>query len=105
MCRFFSTSIGTKSSHFCTPFASECNSLKQNRNWQLEGEVFAVKLPDGNGYCPGGTTPLYRLYNNGRSGAPNHRYTTSANIRSQMVGQGWAPEGAGSLGVIGCVPL
>jgi hypothetical protein len=47
--------------------------------------------------------PLYRLYNDGQTGAPNHRYTTRATIRSQMVALGWVPEGSG-IGVIGCVP-
>jgi hypothetical protein len=104
VCRFFSTSFAPKSSHFYTPFASECNTVKQNRDWQFEGEVLAMKAPDVSGNCPAGTVPLYRLYNNGRGGAPNHRYTTSTTIRGQMVSQGFIPEGYGVLGVIGCVP-
>ena len=103
VCRFFSTNFSPRSSHFYTASGGECSSVKTNANWEFEGEVFALKLPDGSGACPWGTTPLYRLYNNGRSGAPNHRYTTSTAIRSQMIGQGWIPEGMGSQGVIGCV--
>jgi hypothetical protein len=49
--------------------------------------------------------PIYRLYNNGPGGAPNHRYTTSDAIRAQMIAQGWIPEGYGPLGVIMCSPV
>jgi hypothetical protein len=37
---------------------------------------------------PAGTRLLYRLYNQGQTGAPNHRYTISLAIRSQMIAQG-----------------
>ena len=46
--------------------------------------------------------PLYRLYNDGMGGAPNHRYTTSLTVRAAMIEAGWIPEGSG-IGVIGCV--
>jgi len=67
--------------------------------------VFAVAPPDAAGGCQTGTQPLYRLYNDGKGAAPNHRYTTSASTRSAMIGQGWIPEGVGPLGVIACVPV
>jgi hypothetical protein len=51
-----------------------------------------------------GTQPLYRLYNNGQGGAPNHRYTTRIDVRQQMITQGWVSEGYGPLGAIACVP-
>lgn len=47
---------------------------------------------------------VYRLFNNGQGGAPNHRYTTSLDTRASMISQGWVPEGAGTIGVIACVP-
>jgi hypothetical protein len=104
VCRFWSgQTFVPKSSHFYTPIAAECAKVKGNRDWLFEGEVFAMALPDSAGACAGGTVPLYRLYNDGQTGAPNHRYTTRATIRSQMVGLGWVPEGSG-IGVIGCVP-
>ena len=93
-----------KSSHFYTPIAGECDTVKGNPDWQFEGKVFAMKLPDGAANCPAGTVALYRLHNDGHGGAPNHRYTTSLTIRSQMLGQGSISEGSGTLGVIGCVP-
>lgn len=102
VCRFFSTAFDPKSSHFYTPYASECATVKTNPNWQFEGEVFNVDLP-GAGECATNRTPLYRLYNNGQGGAHNHRYTTDLSVRTQMMGLGWIPEGDG-IGVIACVP-
>ena len=55
------------------------------------------------GTCAPPSVPLYRLYNNGSGGAPNHRYTTQTDVRTQMIGQGWTPEGLG-IGVVACVP-
>jgi len=55
-----------------------------------------MMLPDAAGNCRGGTVPLYRLYNDGKTGAPNHRYTTSLAVRAEMVAQGWIPEGSGN---------
>ena len=104
VCRFWSgRTFVPKSSHFYTPIAAECATDRGNRDWQFEGEVFALILPDSTGACGWGTTPLYRLYNNGVTAAPNHRYTTSLQVRSEMVAQGWTPEGVG-IGVVGCVP-
>ena len=105
VCRFFSASFAPKSSHFYTPFPDECATVQANPNWTFEGIAFHVQLPTFNGNCLSGTQPLYRLYNNGQSGAPNHRYTTSLNVREQMLLQGWIPEGAPPLGVIACVPI
>lgn len=104
VCRFFTTAFAPRSSHFYTPFADECAFVRNNPVWQYEGIVAFVQLPTPGGVCDG-AIPLYRLYNNGVTGAPNHRYTTSLSIRSQMMAQGWIPEGAGGLGVIACVPV
>jgi hypothetical protein len=103
VCRFFSTAFGLKSSHFYTPDASECALVKQNPNWQFEAAVFGVMQPAADGSCGVGLQPLYRLYNDGQGGAPNHRYTTSLATFFEMQGKGWKPEGSG-VGVIACVP-
>jgi hypothetical protein len=50
-------------------------------------------------------TPVYRLYNNGQGGAPNHRYTIDLTVRAQMIAQGWVPEGRGPNAVEMCSPL
>jgi hypothetical protein len=47
---------------------------------------------------------VFRLYNNGQGGAPNHRYTTDAAVRAAMIAAGWAPEGYGPQGVALCSP-
>jgi hypothetical protein len=105
VCRFFSTSFAPRSSHFYTPFATECEIVKTNPDWLLEGEVFSIPVPDLAGSCPAGTVPVYRLYNDGQGGAPNHRYTTDFAVRAQMIAHGWVPEGYGDLGVIMCSPI
>ena len=99
VCRFFTTAFAPKSSHFYTASAAECNRVKANPVWQYEKLAFQVALPT-NGACASGTRLLYRLYNGGRTGAPNHRYTTSAAIRSQMIAQGFVPEDDNNV----CVP-
>ena len=63
-----------------------------------------IAVPDGAGNCASGTQPVYRLYNNGVGGAPNHRYTTSVAVRSEMLAQGWISEGFGDNGVTMCSP-
>lgn len=104
VCRFFTVAFAPKSSHFYTPFAGECQSVKGSSDWQYEGEAFFVDLPDANGVCPGTANPVYRLYNNGQGGAPNHRYATDPALRAEMLAKGWVSEGLGPLGVIFCVP-
>jgi hypothetical protein len=103
-CRFFSTIFAPKSSHFYTPYAAECASLKAGVGWQFEAVAFYVQLPDANGNCTAGTDVLYRLYNNGMGGAPNHRFTRSAALFNQMRAAGWVFEGNGLTGAFACVP-
>ena len=84
VCRFYGV-FGPKSSHFYAPRGLGCEALlPTNPVWQYKGEVFYTFLPDANGACPPGNVPVYRLYNNGQGGAPNHRFTTSAAIQAQM---------------------
>ena len=104
VCRFFSTAFAPRSSHFYTPHASECAAVKGNPNWSFEGEVFGLVASSPTGACPNNFVPLFRLYNNGEGGAPNHRYTTDSSLRSVMLAFGWIPEGNGDLGVTACVP-
>jgi YVTN family beta-propeller protein len=103
-CRFFSTAFAPKSSHFYTPFPTECAIVKTYPQWEFEAIAFYIQLADANGLCSGGTIPLYRLYNNGMGGAPNHRYTTSLTIFNQMILAGWIFEGNGDTKVFACVP-
>jgi hypothetical protein len=103
-CRFFSVAFPPRSSHFYTPFDAECASLKLGTAWQYEGIAFYIEQAEGSGICPVGTIPLYRLYNNGMGGSPNHRYTTSLAIFNQMIAAGWLYEGNGNTFVFACVP-
>jgi len=108
VCRFFSTAFDPKSSHFYTPFAAECASVKASPSWQFEGEgneVFYLPVGSPTGTCADGTVPVYRLYNNGMGGAPNHRFTTSPATRDQMVAAGWVIEGNGPGLAAMCAPL
>jgi len=102
--RFFSTGFSPKSSHFYTPYVDEYNSLKAGTAWEYEGIAFYVQLPDANGNCPAGTVVLYRLYNNGMGGAPNHRFTISVATFNAMKAAGWIFEGNGITGAYACVP-
>ena len=104
--RFFSTMFDPKSSHVYTANEAEYDALVSGAiaGWQLEGPVFSAPLPAHNGECPAGTIPLYRLYNNGMGGAPNHRLITDANEFAQMLAEGWIPEGQGiGVGFL-CLP-
>ena len=104
VCRFFSTAFGAKSSHFYTANAFECGAVKQNPGWQYEGIAFDISVPDAAGNCPAGTVPVYRLYNNGQGGAPNHRFTTDLSIQQDFVdNRGYVAEGAG-IGITMCSP-
>jgi Repeat of unknown function (DUF5648) len=103
--RFFSTIFAPKSSHFYTANVAEYNTLvaENGIGWQLEGPVFSTPMPASDGTCPAGSIPIYRMYNNGQGGAPNHRFTTDINLRAQMLTAGWIPEGQG-IGVGFCSP-
>ena len=93
VCRFFSASFAPKSSHFYTDWTYECELVKTYPAWQFEGEVFSIPGAAPDGTCAAGTVPVFRLYNNGQSGAPNHRYVTVPAVRDQMLASGWIQEG------------
>jgi YVTN family beta-propeller protein len=109
VCRFFSAAFGALSSHFYTPYANECMMLQTDPMlsavWQLETTaLYYLQLTDANGNCPVGTAPLYRVYNNGMGGAPNHRYTGDRAVRDAMLALGWIPEGSGPDIIFACTP-
>jgi hypothetical protein len=102
VCRFFGD-FSPKSSHFYAPRGLGCEGALANPRWQWEGDVFFMPLPATDGTCPAGTVPVYRLYNNGMGGAPNHRFTTSESTWLDMLRDGYIAEGAGP-GVGMCSP-
>jgi len=105
VCRFFTEAFAPKSSHFYAPRGVGCEEAFNNKDWQYEGDVFYAVVASDAGACPAGTQPIYRLYNMGQTGAPNHRYTNDPAVRSQMLSQNFQPEGKGAEGVGFCAPL
>lgn len=116
VCRFFGTDkydinlkrIGANS-HFYTADSSECSFVKtayltlaNDGNQPLESngqlypawtfEEYSFYVAATAGACPSGTTPIYRLYNEGQGGEPNHRYYTDAAIKIEMLAKGWVAE-------------
>ena len=77
---------------FYTFIPAECAAVKADSSWQFESNTFYVEVStgygNGNGACPAGTVPLYRAYNDGGGGAPNHRYTTTLTTLTSMVLRG-----------------
>ena len=106
-CRFFNDSpaFAPRSSHFYAPIGLGCEDILNSfKDWKLEDpNLFNTYLPDLNGNCPGGTIPIYRLYNNGQGGSPNHRFVTTLSQRQFMITKGYIPEGNG-IGVGMCAP-
>ncbi len=82
------------SSHFFTVDQNECAVVRDRTewHWQFEGAPFWA-AEAVNGACPSRTTPLYRVYNNGKGGTPNHRYVGTLALANAMVAQGWVLEG------------
>jgi hypothetical protein len=105
VCRFFNDSFAPKSSHFYALHGLGCEqTLAAFPDWQLESsDLFNMLVPDAAGNCPARSVPVYRVYNNGMGGAPNHRFTTDLAVRAQMLAAGWVPEGNG-IGVAFCSP-
>jgi hypothetical protein len=105
ICRFFNSTFAPKSSHFYAPHGLGCEAtIAGFPDWGLEDDkLFNTMLPDASGSCPPATIPVYRLYNNGMGGAPNHRFVTSLAERQNMLSQGFVAEGNG-IGVGMCVP-
>ena len=108
VCRFWSDqSFAPMSSHFYTPYADECVKAMQDTAWLFERNAFYVAMPAGTSgarTCPSETQPLYRAYNDGKGGAPNHRYTTEPAVLDAMIAQGWVMEGEAATRVFACVP-
>ncbi len=106
VCRFFNDSFAPKSSHFYG-LPDVCDQVTQFfPDWQLETKyAFRMGVPSVDGVCPVATpVPIYRLYNNGQGGAPNHRFVASLGDRAAMMAQGWIPEGYGPMGLGFCGP-
>jgi len=91
-CRFFGTQGIGPNSHFFTINHDECAKVMANPFWTFEGLAFNADAPV-NDDCPTDRVPVIRLYNNGKGGQANHRYSTSHSEIGDMLGQGWIIEG------------
>lgn len=99
-------------SHFFSASAAECDAINAlvGVNPNYSGYVyetpnaFYVALPDTTtGACPANTMPVYRLWN--QRADSNHRYTTSTDIKAQMIAAGYVAEGYGPDVVIMCAAI
>jgi hypothetical protein len=111
VCRFFGTDAyradGTRigpSSHFYTSSPTECDFVKTAWSerasdgklypaWSFEGIAFYVIPASADGSCPLGSTAIYRVYNNGENGEPNHRFVEDVVQRDSALMSGWISEG------------
>ena len=104
VCRFY-LPPAYGDSHFYSASPAECAQVAaQYPGFVYETQaVFYIGSPNtATGACRAGTTPVYRVWDNRPD--TNHRYTTSASVRQQMLGQGWIGEGYGPNQVIMCAP-
>jgi YVTN family beta-propeller protein len=106
VCRYYGLPSAGLDSHFYSASPTECAAVAErfSNAWSKEADdVFEIGLPNTTtGTCPAGTTAVFRLWN-GRTDS-NHRYTTDAASRQQMIDRGWIPEGYGVSGVVMCAP-
>ena len=105
VCRFYNDSF-VPSSHFYALHGEGCEETLQDfPDWRLESsDLFRAQSVPPSGICPIGSIPVYRLYNDGQRGAPNHRFVTDLGERQRMIDAGWISEGYGALGVGICAP-
>lgn len=105
VCRYYMPpAVGD--SHFLSADPAECAAVGAKfPAFVLESSAaMHVFLPDlVTGTCPAATRPVYRLWN-GRTDS-NHRYTTDAGVRDEMVARGFVREGYGPNAVAMCAPL
>jgi hypothetical protein len=98
VCRFFGTPGLGVNSHFYTAYDFECAAVKQLAGWIFEANAFYIAANVAQ--CPASTRPVFRMYNGGMGGQPNHRYVTSWPTIDAMQSAGWLLEG-----VAFCSPL
>jgi hypothetical protein len=109
VCRFLDPSTNA---HFYSASPDECAAVQANfPQLVLEtSAAFYVALPDpATGACARDLdingldylVPFYRLWNPTTS---DHRYTTNAGLRDELLAQGYIAEGYGPDNVAMCVP-
>jgi hypothetical protein len=102
VCRFY-LPPESGDSHFFSASAKECAEVATKfPGFILEDpEVMYMALPDlASGLCAPPSAPVYRVWNQRTD--TNHRYTTDAAIKQQMLAKGWLAEGYGPDRVAMC---
>ncbi|CAN5316883.1 hypothetical protein BH11PSE11_BH11PSE11_37970 [soil metagenome] len=107
-CRFYGSLNPGPNSHFFTVSDAECKGLiaqqastpATQKRWNFESYSFSSTLP-ADRFCPSGTIPVYRAYNNGfaRGIDSNHRITSNLASIHEVIARGWVNEG-----VVMCAP-
>ena len=104
VCRYY-IPPGYGDSHFFSAAPDECAIALVKFPWLVKetDAAFYIALPDPQtGNCLANEVGVYRLWN-GRPDS-NHRYTTSAQIKAQMIAAGYTAEGYGPDQVDMCAP-
>jgi hypothetical protein len=105
VCRYYGRPDRGLDSHFYSASEQECAGLatRYDGSWVFERRdaFYAAPADATTGACPNGTEPVYRLWN--ARFDSNHRYTTSAVIKAEMIARGYVPEGYGPDNVAFCV--
>ena len=93
LCRFYGTPGIGPNSHFYTADHDECELVKTDPGWTLEGFAFFV-TPVVAGGCRVPLRAVHRLYNNRwMFNDSNHRYVTDLALIPAMTQAGWIHEG------------
>jgi hypothetical protein len=98
-------------SHFLSASPAECAAVLAKVSTDPNYRTFIYETPNAfyiaapdttTGACPGGTVPVYRLWN--QRVDSNHRYTADLATKALMLGKGYVSEGYGPNGVAMCTP-
>jgi hypothetical protein len=104
VCRYY-IPPGYGDSHFFSGWAFECSAVPTMFPYMFKESdaAFHIGLPDtSTGACASTEVPIYRLWNTRQDS--NHRYTTSAQIKADMIAKGYVVEGYGPDQVNMCSP-
>jgi photosystem II stability/assembly factor-like uncharacterized protein len=92
ICRFQGNPEHGQTSRFITLEGSECQSLRGDSGWTLEGEREYFAMPAGpGGSCAAGLVAVTRFVNGLRNA--NHRYVVDSEVANEMRARGWIQEG------------
>lgn len=99
--RLYTVKFASKAAHFYTGNVVERDGIRTENGGDWTYEKIAYYIPAAiGGTCPAGAVSVYRMFNNGQTGAPNHRFTTNyATYLDFTTNRNWSGEG-----VVFCAP-